>query len=58
MKRTPLKMFICGVFFALVILAGVLASGSTFGQRCERMYPAEPQRAAICVDNLAAGRPS
>ena len=38
-----------------LILATVFASGSTFGQRCDRAYAGDPLEAERCVDRLAHG---
>lgn len=43
-----------GAFLALLLI--VLATGQTFGQRCERMYPADPIAQERCVGDLANGR--
>ena len=40
---------------AVGIIVMVLATGQTFGQRCERMFPADPLAADRCVDKLSHG---
>lgn len=37
------------------IPAAVWLTGSTFGQRCDRAFPADPARAELCVYNLSKG---
>jgi predicted PurR-regulated permease PerM len=52
----PIK---AGVFasFAVVlaILIFVFATGQTFGQRCERLFPHDPAFQERCVHRLAYG---
>lgn len=39
-----------------LILGPVLLSGSTFGQRCAKIFPGDPYRAEVCTKNLSEGR--
>jgi len=38
-----------------VLIAFVFATGSTFGQRCERMHPNDATARDACVERLASG---
>jgi hypothetical protein len=38
-----------------LLLASVFATGSTFGQRCDRAYPTNALEAERCVERLAHG---
>lgn len=44
-----------GLGLALAFFVFVLSNRSTFGQRCERMYPNAPTEQERCVRNLASG---
>lgn len=44
-----------GPLAILFVFAAVWLSGSTFGQRCAKAFPADPARAELCVYNLSKG---
>lgn len=46
---------IIGVALGCALPLAVVLSGSTFAQRCNKMFPSDPHRAGICVVNLAKG---
>lgn len=41
----------------VLIIAFTIATGGTFGQRCERLYPGNARGVEDCVDRLAHGHP-
>lgn len=43
------------ILFALLIVF-VFATGSTFGQRCDRMHPEDRTARDTCVERLASGK--
>ncbi|GHE77762.1 hypothetical protein GCM10019059_40940 [Camelimonas fluminis] len=45
-----------GGLIGILLIAAVVASGSTFGQRCKAMFPEDPARIDHCVKELTAGR--
>lgn len=45
-----------GIVFGIALIVAVFATGSTFGQRCDRAFPSDPERSSLCVKNLAKGR--
>lgn len=45
-----------GSILAIVVLVGVFASGSTFGQRCDRAHPTDGAAAHACVERLSGSR--
>jgi hypothetical protein len=50
------KATMVGTIVGFGLMVGtVFASGSTFGQRCERAYAGDPLEAERCVERLAHG---
>lgn len=48
--------FATGTVLAILIFLFVLATGQTFGQRCEKMHPnGDVRKIEQCVDALAKG---
>lgn len=52
MRHNPIMM---GTLVAVALIIIVVATGGTFGQRCNRAYPDNPARAEQCVYNLNHG---
>lgn len=44
-----------GLILGVVLIAAIIASGQTFGQRCAKAFPDDPVRAELCVYNLSKG---
>ncbi len=57
--RTPAEAvslgIVHGAWLCALLVVFVFASGSTFGQRCERAHPGDDAAAARCVERLAHG---
>lgn len=50
------RLFFIGFGIAAAIILFVIATGQTFGQRCERMFPnASAYEHEACVDALSRG---
>lgn len=48
--------FILGAVTAVVLIIGVFATGSTFGQRCAKVFPKDSPEWHQCIKDLAAGK--
>lgn len=48
--------FILGAVTAVVLIIGVVATGSTFGQRCAKVFPKDSPEWHQCIKDLAAGK--
>jgi len=48
--------FLGGLAGTILLIAYIFATGQSFGQRCDRMFPNDGARQELCVENLAAGR--
>lgn len=44
-----------GLAIGALIIIFVVATGQTFGQRCDRMYPNSPIQSERCAYDLAKG---
>ena len=56
MKKFFAKVMLGVIFLFLLILGIVIASGMTFGQRCEKMgYVKDSQEWKICLNSLSKG---
>jgi hypothetical protein len=54
-ERLIASSFFAGLGATVALIAIVFATGSTFGQRCDRMFPDSALRAEACVQNLVKG---
>lgn len=48
--------FILGAVTAVVLIIGVVTTGSTFGQRCVKIFPKDSPEWHQCIKDLAAGK--
>lgn len=48
--------FVLGAVTAVVLIIGVFATGSTFGQRCAKVFPKDSPEWHQCIKDLAAGK--
>ena len=56
MKKFFAKVMLSTIFLFLSLLAVVIASGMTFGQRCEKMgYKQDTTEWKICLHSLSKG---
>lgn len=55
MPRLIVSSVAAGVGATVALIAIIFATGSTFGQRCQRSFPSDPVRAELCVYNLVRG---
>jgi hypothetical protein len=48
--------FILGAIAAVILIIGVVATGSTFGQRCAKVAPKDSPEWHQCIKDLTAGK--
>lgn len=56
-RRFFLTAFYGAVALFGVLLVAVFLTGSTFGQRCAKLWPVDSPAWESCVERFAAGRP-
>lgn len=47
--------FAAGFGGAVAVVGTIWLTGSSFGQRCERMYPDQAKQIDLCIENLTHG---
>jgi len=55
LPRLIASSFAAGIGATVALIAIIFATGSTFGQRCQKAFPDDTARAAQCVHNLVKG---